>query len=123
MRRFLLCFSLPLFGCALMSGCADLGPGYSTGYSAYHDPWYDNGRYYYGDIYVPDYPGRYPDRYPGDRPDRPDSRPVRPTHPIARPDRPSARPLPSIPSRARPMGSGFSGGFSRGGGMRGARGR
>ncbi len=121
--RHLFRISQPLLLCGWVSSCADLGAGYSTGYSAsYQDPFYYNGRYYYEDIYVPRYPGDIPDRVDRlDRPGRPDSRPVRTTHPIARPDRPSARPLPSLPSRARPMGSSFSGGFSRGGGAQCAR--
>lgn len=105
----------------VLGGCADTGGGYDSGYDSgyyvgHRDPWYHHGGYYYDDIYVPD----YPDRDPGGLPDRPDARPVRPAHPIARPDRPTARPLPSIPTRARPMGyssGGFSrGSFSRGGG-------
>jgi hypothetical protein len=93
----------------IVSSCSGTGGSYSsTYYSGYHDPWYYRGGYYYGDIYVP----RYPDRNPADRPD---ARPVRPTHPIARPERPRAGQLPSIPTRARPPRSSFSGGFSRGG--------
>jgi hypothetical protein len=129
--RHLLRIALPLLLCGLVSSCADLGGGYSTGYSTgYQDPFYYNGRYYYEDIYVPSYPGDIPDRPDRvDRPNRPDYQPVRPSQPIARPDRPTARPLPSIPTRARPMGgSSYYGGLSRGGGMgggglRGARGR
>ena len=103
-----------------LGGCADTGGGsgdYSEYYVGHRDPWYHHGGYYYDDVYVP----VYPDRDPDDLRDRLESRP-RPTHPIARPEQPTARPMPSIPTRARPMGY-SSGGFSRGGGMRGGVGR
>ena len=116
MRNFLALGLLAVL--SALCGCADMG--YISGYSSgYYDPWYYHGRYDYDDIYVP----VYPDNNPGNRPDRPDGRPLRPSHPIAMPDGPSVSPRPSIPTRARPMGSSFSGGMSRGLGMRGGGGR
>jgi hypothetical protein len=90
---------MAVLGIALggLAGCesTDGGGGNVSGGMYYgvglYDPWYHGGYYDDVDIIVT----------PPDRPDRPDTGPVRPSQPIARPT-PAPRPTPSIPSAPRP---------------------